>query len=418
MLLKDCFTLIKKLIQAPSPPPELAQWEFLSDSCRIYGKKAGLLLDGLSEGSNKSLDSSLATLKKFLIKNLDAGLDGGDLKEIEERLERANDLIRVSPSTAEFFLAGSDFIDGLISCYKITNPPLRKALIATTYLCLMGLAEGQKMSALTDQLYSLKAAAEAHKTGPLNVNDSLVAELVTSTPLIQHLQRKLEASDKSSTRTKSVLAELNTFKKPGSSLSKPKRLFKRKIDKGKGLAEYDEAQAQQEIHVHRMSQISQVQDLFPELGTGFISQLLDHYASNTEEVVAHLLDDSLPPPRLPRPHLQPHPPIPSPTPQLPPPQEEDNLDLLTASSANLHIGKRPHPLTNTPTNKAAILSALAAFDSDDDERDDTYDAADVGGTVDTTPALDASTTSTALPDTTESTSTSPTPLPGPLQPRQ
>lgn len=32
--------------------------------------------------------------------------------------------------------------------------------------------------------------------------------------------------------------------------------------------------------------------------------------------------------------------------------------------------------------KAAILSALAAFDSDDDERDDTYDAEDVGGTVD------------------------------------
>lgn len=33
--------------------------------------------------------------------------------------------------------------------------------------------------------------------------------------------------------------------------------------------------------------------------------------------------------------------------------------------------------------KAAILSALAALDPDDDERDDTYDAADVGGTVDT-----------------------------------
>lgn len=37
---------------------------------------------------------------------------------------------------------------------------------------------------------------------------------------------------------------------------------------------------------------------------------------------------------------------------------------------------------STAPNKAAILSALAAFDSDDDERDDTYDAEDVGGTVD------------------------------------
>ncbi|KAK2770661.1 hypothetical protein FQN53_005396, partial [Emmonsiellopsis sp. PD_33] len=41
-------------------------------------------------------------------------------------------------------------------------------------------------------------------------------------------------------------------------------------------------------------------------------------------------------------------------------------------------------------NKAAILSALAAFDSDDDERDDTYDIADVGGTVDSLlPGTDA-----------------------------
>ena len=37
---------------------------------------------------------------------------------------------------------------------------------------------------------------------------------------------------------------------------------------------------------------------------------------------------------------------------------------------------------STAASKAAILSALAAFDSDDDERDDTYDTADVGGTVD------------------------------------
>jgi activating signal cointegrator complex subunit 2 len=412
-LLKDCFALITKLLQSPTPPSGLAQWEFLADLSRAYGKKkTEPLLDGMSAASKASLDSSLSALKKFLVKNLDAGISGGDLKTIEERLERANDLIRVSPSVAEFFLAGSDFVDGLISCYKITNPPLRKVLIATTYLCLVGLAEGQKMSALTDQLYSLKAAADMHKAGPLNVNDSLVAELVTSTPLLQRLQRKLEDTESASTRTKSVLTELGTLKKPGGGMSKPKRLIKRKIDKGKGLAEYDEAQAQQEIHIHRMSQISQVQDLFPELGTGFISKLLDEYSNSTEAVIAHLLDNSLPP------HLQtanrsedlpPHPRqqqprrrsslAPRSTPPFPPAtypaaaeDEEEDLTLLTSTS-RLHIGKRPGGdastlLSNPTTSKAAILSALAAFDSDDDERDDTYDAADVGGTVDTPTAGD------------------------------
>ncbi|KAL2130084.1 hypothetical protein VTI74DRAFT_6922 [Chaetomium olivicolor] len=419
-LLRECLALATRLLQAPSPPSRLVQWDFLSDLSRVYGKKAGILLDSLSEGSKGALESSLATLKKFLIKNLDAGLNGGDLKGIEERLERVNDLIRVSPSTAEFLLAGSDFVDGLISCYKITNPPLRKALIATTYLCLMGLAEGQKLSALTDQLYSLKAAAETHKTGPLNVNDSLVAELVTSTPLLQQLQRRLEEADTTSTRTKSVLAQLGSFKKPGGGMSKPKRLIKRKIDKGKGLADYDEAQAQQDIHIHRMSHISQVQDLFPELGTGFISKLLDEYADNTEEVVAHLLDGSLPPhldsldrsedlsPSQPTASLPPRRRsslLPRPT----PPQslsdlEEDNLDILTASASRLHIGKRPNVNADSlladrsqAPNKAAILSALAAFDSDDDERDDTYDAADVGGTVDTPTAEET------LPEGTEAT---------------
>lgn len=60
-------------------------------------------------------------------------------------------------------------------------------------------------------------------------------------------------------------------------------------------------------------------------------------------------------------------------------------------TAKLSFGKRPIKSADellkdksTAPNKAAIMSALAAFDSDDDERDDTYDAADVGGTVDAT----------------------------------
>lgn len=70
--------------------------------------------------------------------------------------------------------------------------------------------------------------------------------------------------------------------------------------------------------------------------------------------------------------------------------DDDELDRLAVDTSQLHIGKRAPDRTaddiladrSTAPNKAAILSALAAFDSDDDERDDTYDAADVGGTVD------------------------------------
>ncbi|KAK3496111.1 hypothetical protein B0T13DRAFT_470787 [Neurospora crassa] len=422
-LLKDSFLLTSRLLRSSSPPVPLTQWEFLSDFCRVYGKKrSSELLLSLSEPAQKSLDASLSALKKVLIKNLDLGLqEGGDLKGVEQRLDRVNDLIGSSPQVASFFLAGSDFLDGLVSCYEIMNPPLRKVIIATTYLCMVGLADGsqdQKLSALTDQLYSLKAAADAHKAGPTNANDSLVAELVTSTPLLQQLQRKLESVGSGNIRTKSVLKELAAFKKPGGGIPRPKRLVNRQrkaIDKGKGkdLSSLEDTQ-HQEIHIHRMSQISQIQDLFPDLGSGFISKLLDHYSSDTEQVVACLLEDSLPP------HLQsadrsaplspPSPNQPKPqgnlrsprsTPPLPPtrgtttitnPLVDDDDFLLSVPASQLQLGKRTDtsadlllsapPTTSNPTYKSRILSALAAFDSDDDERDDTYDAADVGGTVD------------------------------------
>lgn len=70
--------------------------------------------------------------------------------------------------------------------------------------------------------------------------------------------------------------------------------------------------------------------------------------------------------------------------------DDDDFDQLAVDGSRLHFGRHNKERTaddiledrsNAP-NKAAILSALAAFDSDDDERDDTYDIADVGGTVD------------------------------------
>ncbi|EHL00723.1 putative CUE domain-containing protein 3 [Glarea lozoyensis 74030] len=158
-------------------------------------------------------------------------------------------------------MAGSDFLDSLISCYKIMNPPLRKTIISTTYLCLIGLTEDPKprLTTLIDQLYSLDAAAKAHKEGPTNVNDSLVAE----------------------ERGRGDISFARGFHP---STSQNKRSFRRAL----------------------------------------------HFGRRNPTITA---DDVL----------------------------EDKSQA---------------------PNKAAILAALATFDSDDDERDDSYDVEDVGGTVD------------------------------------
>jgi len=152
-----------------------------------------------------------------------------------------------------------------------------------------------------------------------------------------------------------------------------------------------------------LSLVTQVQDLFPDLGSGFVLKLLDEYNDDVEHVTTHLLDDSLPP------HLQlvdrkeqadvfdtsEQAKIEALAPQSTPPLQpfiperrnvfdDDEFDRLELDTRKLHLGKmdRNQNQTSDQPNKAAILSALAAFDSDDDERDDTYDVEDVGGTVD------------------------------------
>jgi activating signal cointegrator complex subunit 2 len=294
-LRKQVFLLSHRLLGLDHLPEPLLHWAFLADICKIYGRNLGNKAVVVVWKSHlPSLEISMASLKASLIKELDAGLKG-DLKTAEAQLKRLNHLLHGSPEAAAFFMAGSDFVDSLISCYKLMNPPLRKVITSTIYLCLVGLTEGEKpnFSSLVDQLYSLKTSADAHKAGPANVNDSLVAELVTVTPILKQVQQRLEASDSGSSRAKAVIKDLEGFRKPGGS-GRPPRLNKRKVNKGKGIAIDDFGDGNAQIHIHRMSLVSQVQDLFPELGSGFVVKLLDEYDDDVEQVVSHLLEGSLP----------------------------------------------------------------------------------------------------------------------------
>lgn len=296
MLWKQCFLLSNRLFNVDQPPEKLLTWEFLSDFCRIYGKiRSAKAILTLWTGSHLVMERNLTSLKASLIEKLGIGITGNP-EDLEEKLKRLNHLLHSSPETATFFMIGTDFLDGLVSCYKLMNPPLRKAIICTAYLSLLGLTEGSspRYSLLTDQLYALKAATDSHKAGPINANDSLVAELVTVTPILRQIQQRIDSNETSSVRANSVISSLEGIRKAG---ERPKRLVKRKSDKGKGSNpvhdEYGHGTSG-EIHIHRMSLITQVQDLFPELGAGFVMKLLDEYDEDVEQVISHLLEGSLP----------------------------------------------------------------------------------------------------------------------------
>lgn len=300
-LRKVLFFLTNRLLESDTASPSLLFWGFLADFSKGYGKKETQeVISAAWKRSSKSIEVSLQSEKQLLIQDLEDGLKG-NVNRLEANLKRLNHLLHASPDASLFFMTGSDFLDGLVSCYKLMNPPLRKAIITTTYLCIIGISEGAKPSfpLLVDQLYALKAAAEAHKAGPTNANDSLVAEVVTATPILKQLQHRLESSGAISNRAKSVISALESFKKAGGAV-RPKKLIRRKINKGKGIDTGNATGGESgqgadgQIHVHKMSLISQVQDIFPELGSGFIVKLLDEYNDNVEQVTAHLLEESLP----------------------------------------------------------------------------------------------------------------------------
>jgi len=306
------------------------------------------------------------------------------------------DISFASPQAGMILMTGSDFLDALAGAYQnYAGARQRKdleLLVATTYIGLTSLqkVETPNTSLLMDHLYNLKSQADRDFSRP-----SLLADLVTNTPLIAKLTGS--ALSKQTDRLHKLLDVLETYKSP--SLSRSRRPAKQVSDKGKARL----LQPNTEMHMHRMSLVTQVQDLFPDLGSGFVMRLLDEYGDDVEQVTAHLLEDSLPE------HLraldrseQASAPIVNEKAQIeqlaprstPPPREsfipqrrnvfdDDEFDRLAVDASRLHLGKKPEESAPGQPNKAAILSALAAFDSDDDERDDTYDVEDVGGTVDT-----------------------------------
>lgn len=390
-LRKACFKLTHRLCIESSITPKLLDFEFLGDFCHVHARSASLskLMKQLWNQHEKTLRASMDKKKPNLITSLDSSSD----QMFQSDSQALARIFLASPDIATYFMIGSDFLDALAARYRTTgSPDVIKSLTAVTYLGLESLVKTDppNMSLLIDHLYSLKAQADRNGNGP-----SLVADLVTNTNLLSVLRR--QTGQTAGERLSKLLDTLQTYR--SSAIARPKNHAKRKPSKGKGKSvQYD-----QEMHMHRMSLITQIQDLFPDLGSGFVLKLLDEYSDDVEQVTAHLLDDSLPPhlQRLDRTeqapindfnaennldHLVPRstPPLPEPfVPERRNVFDNDAFDRLEVDTGKLHLGKRENQLTKDQANKAAILSALAAFDSDDDERDDTYDVEDVGGTVDT-----------------------------------
>ncbi|EFR02740.1 hypothetical protein MGYG_05739 [Nannizzia gypsea CBS 118893] len=406
LLQRLCFLLSRRILLAGlHGPPQLVNVEFLGNFCYSYTSTPPLrsLMLEVWNRDTEALVSSTHKVKVDTLNQLSS--NDGPYAEIEGRLRPLTLLSSNLCEVGRVLMAGDDYIDAIFEGFhKSKDEHLRKTLVAHIYVALTSLMKVRPpaTSVLLDQLYGLKSSAKVDSNGP-RTQPTLLSALLCSTNFIKRLENVL-AGDQQQKRGDTLVSSLKTYRSECQALHKPYQRPKR-VDKGKSRDV--SAGIEEDIHVHRMSLVTQVQDLFPDLNSGYIVRLLDFYNDDIEVTISNLLEGTLPE------HLKSFdqgtqlqdtvnlalrptpPPSESPVPHIERKNvfDNDEFDRLEISPSKLHIGRANADLTaddllankSGSTNKAAIMAALAAFDSDDDERDDTYDFADVGGTVDTQP---------------------------------
>ncbi|KAL2801277.1 hypothetical protein BJX66DRAFT_289410 [Aspergillus keveii] len=420
-LRKLCFLLTRRLIlETTAVPPGLLDWTYLSKLCCCYPSSSALkklLFDAWGKHED-AITTSIEKGKALVIKQLSA-TDSIGISNAVADIRLLTILASSLPATGHVLMAGSEFLDTLADAYQThKRDDIRKTLVANVYVGLTSLLKGRRpnLSLLLDQLFGLKASSDIG-TPKAKKEPTLLSDVICSSDLLSRLERYLVTQPQK--RGQDLATSLRAYQIESKAFHHRYQKPKKRVDKGKGresgLPPIDE------LHAHKMSLITQIQDLFPDLGSGYIVRLLDFYGDTPETIIAHLLDESIPselqdldkseqlPTTSTTAHHDPLPPRSTP----PPPTElpirknifdndidlaefarSDQLPNTTAAAKNaLRFGRANPTLTaddllsdrsNHTAQKAAIISALAAFDSDDDERDDTYDVADVGGTVDAT----------------------------------
>jgi activating signal cointegrator complex subunit 2 len=361
----------------------------------------------------KEIVASMEETRTYLIKSMTVG-SINTVNTMQDLIQQASNLSRCLPQAGKIMMTGSDYLDCVTSTYTDFSGKLepaagedfRRVLTENSYICLKSLMADSdpSTSVLLDDLYWLKANAEGE--AKLNPNrPTLLSSLVCSTTFIRHLEVILGTS--SNTRGDSVLHFLRLYRNKMSYLHRSFQAPKSKDRKRKGKARA--RPSLQEMHIHKAAQLSQIHELFHDTPTPYILRLLDHFSDDVEAVTAALLEPESLPTDLQVPQMFAdqsdtvsitHSDLaPRSTPPLPADRrnvfDDDDFDRLRISTSQVHIGRKertydePSNPSENAKKKAAIMAALAVFDSDDDERDDTYDVADVGGAVDNTVDTDA-----------------------------
>lgn len=285
-LRRECFLLVHRIVTDVKPVPSaLLDWTFLGNLSIIYVKNESLrsMLVGLYDRESLDSNTSMRESKSSFIRLLEVNSDETS-PDLDVVLRRAGALLKATYQYGQFLMLGSDFLDALSTAFEEGSSLFQKKSAVIGFLCLTSLLDSRrpKFSTLIDHLDSLIAASHY---------DSLLKGICSTTPLLPKVRGRLSGPE--SERAKPLMLQLAGFQ--NSKDGKPKKLGTSKLNKGKSKYhdEYGHG-ALGNVHVHKLTLVTQIQDLFPDLGSGFVVKLLDEYDDDTEQVIAHLLDGSLP----------------------------------------------------------------------------------------------------------------------------
>ena len=404
-LKQSSFRLLNRILTSPvgaKLPQDLITGQFLLNLAVCLPKSAAVrnTLDTLWANHHGSVEESISSFKgSVVLPQLLPGKQSLAPRETQSLLRSLSILFLVSPRIGEFFIAGSDFLDALIDLYTTACPALRKSILRITHAGFTSLLPPAKptvddgstprkpnYSLFLDHLYSL----QSHQPG--SKEHTFLSALTSSTTFLDRLYSAVlvEPNPRLTLLTSTLKDKYKAPRRPQQKSSA--------ADKGKGKSTNDEPTIPNNLLVQHTLQVLEV---FPELSTSWVRTTLTKLNGDVESLVRGCLDGTIynenptlvavATPTSPHRHrrrnslLAPRPPN---HPVRKNVHDNDDLDTLSANAlGSLHIGKKDSSTQVAEpdsTAKAAIWAALEAFDGDDDERDDTYDVADVGGAVDAT----------------------------------
>lgn len=278
----------RTFMECAAIPSQLLDYTFLENLSVLYGAPnlhrhnsnlADIPTKAWDVSTSDDAPPSFIRQRMFLIRALNTSKQD-NLTELDESLTRTACVLSVSYQYGQYLTVGSDFLDAVSGSFQ-SNARVHKGIVLVAHLCLTSLIHPKKpmFSTLIDHLYAMKSSP---------AGKSMLQTLCSTTSFLRKLRHSLSGAE--ATRARPLLDELSTFKVDGKGKGKATDRKVPKHRKARPISSSDERFGQE---MERITLVTQIKDLFPELDTQVINDLLHKNNGDVERVTAHILDGSL-----------------------------------------------------------------------------------------------------------------------------